>query len=528
MRNWVIKNKAGDKIIDLNPVVFGFSAGAILLFVLLSLVFLEQMSEVFSNTQAWVANKTGWLFVLGVNVILGYCIYLMFSRFADIRIGGPDAKPDFTLMGWFAMLFSAGMGIGLLFYSVAEPMYHLLQPPHGEQPGTPAAYEDAMMTTFLHWGLHPWAVYALVGLAMAFLAFNRGLPLSIRMLFEPLLGDRVNGPWGHAIDILATVATLFGVATSLGLGVSQINAGLHHIFDIPQSAGVQILLIGVITAIATASVVAGLDAGIRRLSEINMVAAALLLLFVLLVGPTLFVMNGFVENVGNYMNEFFALAFWNETYTGGSWQNGWTVFYWGWWIAWSPFVGLFIARISRGRTIRQFVMGVLFVPTLLTFLWITIFGDTAMYFELYEGGGIAAAVQENLANSLFVFLDRLPLSVMTGPLATAMATIAGVIALMVIVTFFVTSSDSGSLVIDIITAGGKKNPPVAQRIFWAVTEGVVAAALLVGGGLTALQTAAITTGLPFAILLLILIYCLQKTLSEYHAEKMLNPKHPAS
>ena len=326
MRNWVIKNKAGDKIIDLNPVVFGFSAGAILLFVLLSLVFLEQMSEVFSNTQAWVANKTGWLFVLGVNVILGYCIYLMLSRLADIRSGGPDAKPDFTLMGWFAMLCSAGMGIGLLFYSVAEPMYHLLQPPHGEQPGTPAAYEDAMMTTFLHWGLHPWAVYALVGLAMAFLAFNRGLPLSIRMLFEPLLGDRVNGPWGHAIDILATVATLFGVATSLGLGVSQINAGLHHIFDIPQSAGVQILLIGVITAIATASVVAGLDAGIRRLSEINMVAAALLLLFVLLVGPTLFVMNGFVENVGNYMNEFFALAFWNETYTGGSWQNGWTVF----------------------------------------------------------------------------------------------------------------------------------------------------------------------------------------------------------
>lgn len=515
MRNWILKSKKGDKIIDLNPVVFGVSATTIVLFVVVSLVFLDQMSVVFDHTQAWVANQTGWLFVLGVNIILGYCVYLVFSRFAHIRIGGPDARPDFTLVGWFAMLFSAGMGIGLLFYSVAEPMYHLVIPPHGEEPGTPGAYEDAMMTTFLHWGLHAWAVYALVGLALAFFAFNKGRPLSMRVLFEPLLGERIRGGWGHAIDILATVATLFGVATSLGLGVSQINAGLHHIFNLPQSAGIQIVLIVIITAIATTSVVAGLDAGIRRLSEINMVAAGTLLLFVLLLGPTLFLFNAFVENVGNYLNEFFALAFWNETYTGGSWQNGWTVFYWGWWIAWSPFVGLFIARISRGRTIRQFVMGVLFVPTLLTFTWITIFGDSAMYFELFGKGGIAAAVQENLANSLFVFLDRLPLSVVTGPLATTMATVTGVMALLVIVTFFVTSSDSGSLVIDIITAGGKTNPPVAQRIFWAVTEGIVAAALLVGGGLTALQTAAITTGLPFAILLLVMIFSLQKALSEY-------------
>jgi choline/glycine/proline betaine transport protein len=244
-----------------------------------------------------------------------------------------------------------------------------------------------------------------------------------------------------------------------------------------------------------------------------MITAGLLLLFVLLMGPTLFLLNAFVENVGNYLDNFFALAFWNETYTGGSWQNGWTVFYWGWWIAWSPFVGLFIARISRGRTIRQFVTGVLFVPTLLTFLWITIFGDSAMYFELFGDGGIAAAVKADLSKSLFVFLDRLPLSVMTGSLATLLATLFGVIALLVIITFFVTSSDSGSLVIDIITAGGKMNPPVAQRIFWALTEGVVAAALLVGGGLTALQTAAITTGLPFALLLLLMIYCLQKAMS---------------
>jgi choline/glycine/proline betaine transport protein len=513
MQNWVLKNKKGDKIIDLNPLVFGVSATVIFVFVTVSIVFLDQMSAIFDSTQAWIANQTGWVFVLATNIILGYCVYMMFGRFGSIRLGGPDAKTDFTLIGWFAMLFSAGMGIGLLFYSVAEPMYHLVMPPHGVEPGTVAAYKDAMQTTFLHWGLHAWGVYALVGLALAYFAFNRNAPLSMRGLFEPLLGERIYGPWGHAIDILATVATLFGVATSLGLGVSQINAGLNHIFDVPQAPWLQVLLIAGITAIATFSVVAGVDKGIRRLSELNMVVAALLLLFVLLVGPTLFVFNAFVENIGNYLNDFFALAFWNETYTGGSWQNGWTVFYWGWWIAWSPFVGLFIARISRGRTIREFVMGVLFVPTLMTFLWLTIFGDTAMYFELFGSGGIADAVQEDLSNSLFVFLDRLPLSVMTGTIATAMATLAGVIALVVIVTFFVTSSDSGSLVIDIITAGGKTNPPVAQRVFWAVTEGVVAAALLVGGGLTALQTAAITTGLPFALLLLVMIYSLQKALA---------------
>jgi len=520
MQNWVYKDKAGKKLLDLNPLVFGISVTAILLFVVLSLIFLQEMNAVFNATQAWVANQTGWFFVLGTNVILGYCIYLIFSRFAHIRIGGEDARPDFSLLGWFAMLFSAGMGIGLLFYSVAEPMYHLLIPPHGAEPGTVGAYEDAMMTTFLHWGLHPWAVYALVGLALGFFAFNKKRPLSIRVVFEPILGERIHGPWGHAIDILATIATLFGVATSLGLGVSQVNAGLNYIFDIPQNTGIQVLLIAIITAIATISVVAGLDAGIRRLSEMNMTIAALLLAFVLIMGPTIFVLNAFVENVGNYLNNFFALAFWNETYTGGSWQNGWTVFYWGWWIAWSPFVGLFIARISRGRTIREFILGVLFVPTLLTFLWITIFGSSAMYFELFGSGGIADAVEADLAKSLFVFLDRLPLSVMTGSMATIMATVFGVIALLVIITFFVTSSDSGSLVIDIITAGGNTDPPVAQRIFWAVTEGVVAAALLLGGGLTALQTAAITTGLPFVMLLLVMIFSLQKALAQYQGERV--------
>ena len=515
VKNWTYTVN-GKTVLELNPVVFVASAIIILGFVAGSFVWLDTMAEVFNATQAWIANKTGWFFVLAINIILGYVIYLGFSRFGNIRLGGDDAKPDFTLIGWFSMLFSAGMGIGLLFYAVAEPMYHLVTPPHGADAGTIPAYRDAMQTTFLHWGLHPWGVYTLVGLALAYFTFNLKQPLSVRTIFYPLLGDKIYGFWGHVIDIVATVATLFGVATSLGLGVSQVNGGLNYIFGLPETATVQVALIAIITAMATISVVAGLDHGIRRLSEANMVGAGLLLLFVVILGPTLFILNGFVENTGNYLNDFFYLAFWNETYSAGDWQNAWTVFYWGWWIAWSPFVGMFIARVSKGRTVRQFVAGVLLVPTLLTFLWLSIFGDSAMYFELFKDGGIADAVQENLTTSLFVFLDMLPFSSLTGSIAATLATVSGILATLIIITFFVTSSDSGSLVIDMITAGGNTNPPVAQRVFWAVTEGVVAAALLVAGGLSALQTAAITTGLPFAILLLLLIWSLQRALASHH------------
>ena len=518
VKNWTYKIN-GKTVLEMNPAVFISSALIILGFVAASFVWLDTMAEIFNDTQAWIANTTGWFFVLTINIILLYVIYLGFSRFGDIRLGGKGAKPEFSLLGWFSMLFSAGMGIGLLFYAVAEPMYHLLTPPHGAEAGTVQAYRDAMQTTFLHWGLHPWGVYALVGLALAFFSFNLKQPLSVRTIFYPLLGRKIYGFWGHLIDTVATVATLFGVATSLGLGVSQVNGGLNHIFGIPESSTIQVILIAIITAMATASVVAGLNHGIRRLSEANMIGAGLLLLFVVTVGPTLFILNGFVENTGNYLNDFFYLAFWNETYTAGDWQNAWTVFYWGWWIAWSPFVGMFIARVSRGRTVRQFVAGVLVVPTLLTFLWLSIFGDAAMYFELFKDGGIAAAAQENLTTSLFVFLDKLPGSSLAGSIAATLATVSGVLATLIIITFFVTSSDSGSLVIDMITAGGHTDPPVAQRVFWAVTEGVVAAALLVAGGLSALQTAAITTGLPFAVLLLLLIWSLQRALNSYRPGK---------
>jgi choline/glycine/proline betaine transport protein len=403
------------------------------------------------------------------------------------------------------MLFSAGMGIGLLFYGVAEPMFHFVASPLAE-PGTADAARTAMDFTFLHWGLHPWSIYALVGLSLGFFAFNKGLPLSIRSVFYPLFGERIYGPIGNIIDIMATVATMFGVATSLGLGVQQVNAGLHHLFDLPQTTWMQLVLIAAITAVATWSVVKGLDAGIKRLSQLNVIVAATLLLFVLLMGPSLFILNAFVENTGYYLQKFFQLSTWNETYENTEWQNGWTVFYWGWWIAWSPFVGMFIARVSYGRTVREFIKGVLFIPTLVTFLWVTTFGNSALQIEMFGPGGIAKAVQENIPVSLFVLLEHFPLDMLTSLLAVA-----------VVVTFFVTSSDSGSLVIDIITAGGNTEPPKIQRIFWAVMEGLVAAALLLGGGLVALQTAAITTGLPFAIILLGMCYALHKGMAEYQS-----------
>ncbi|WPL18845.1 Glycine betaine transporter OpuD [Thiorhodovibrio winogradskyi] len=490
--------------LDVHPWVFFISAGLIVFFVLLTLFFESRVDDLFAQVQSAVSTYAGWFFVGTMNVILIFVVTLLLGRFSAIRLGGEGAKPEFSNAAWFSMLFSAGMGIGLLFYGVAEPMFHFVASPLAE-PGTPEAARVAMDFTFLHFGLHPWAVYALVGLALAFFAFNKGLPLSIRAVFYPIFGERIYGPIGNVIDIMATVATMFGVATSLGLGVQQVNAGLNHLVPaIPQSALVQMLLIAGITAIATWSVVRGLDAGIKFLSQLNVVMASALMIFVLLFGPTLFILNAFVENIGIYFQHFPSLSTWNETYDNTEWQNGWTVFYWGWWIAWSPFVGMFIARVSYGRTIGEFIAGVLLIPTLITFMWLSTFGGAALEIEMYGAGGIAKAVQDNLPVSLFVLLENFPLSA-----------ISSILAVIVIITFFVTSSDSGSLVIDIITAGGNTEPPKIQRIFWAVMEGLVAATLLLGGGLVALQTAAISTGLPFAIILLGICWALYKGLHEY-------------
>lgn len=448
--------------------------------------------------QESIATNTGWLFVIVVNFFLFFILYLAFSKYGTVRLGGQDAVPEFSRTGWFSMLFSAGMGIGILFWSVAEPVYHYIQPA-SVSPETTEAAKQAIHHAFLHWGFHAWGIYALVALALAFFAFNKRLPLAMRSVFYPIFGERINGPIGNIIEILAVIATIFGLATSLGFGVQQVNAGLNYLFGVNINATIQALLIIGITLIAMVSVISGLDAGVKRLSELNIYLGAALLVFVIIAGPTLFILDTYVQNIGTYFNDFFYTNLWTEGYANSNWQHDWTIFYWAWWISWSPFVGMFIARVSHGRSIKEFVMGVLLVPTLLTFLWLTAFGGSAISLEMTGSGEIIKFVQEDVAISLFALLDNFPVSILTN-----------VLAMLLVVSFFVTSSDSGSLVIDVFASGGKLNTPVFQRVFWAFTVGGVAAVLLFGGGLKALQTAAITTGLPFALLLVLMTRSLFK------------------
>jgi choline/glycine/proline betaine transport protein len=507
-----------------HPHVFGFSAGLILLFVVVTLLNLDAAEATFNAAKDGITARFGWFLIFCVQAFLLFCVYVAMSRFGHIRLGGPGAKPEFTTASWFAMLFAAGMGIGLMFWSVAEPTLHLQNPP-GAPGMTPEGAQRSLDLTFLHWGFHVWGIYALVGLSLAYFTFNRGLPLTIRSAFHPLLGEKIYGPLGSIIDTLAVVATMFGIATSLGLGVAQINAGLDYVFGIEFSRNAQMLLIAFITAVATASVASGLDKGIKRLSQLNMIAALCLLLFVLLLGPTLFLFKNLVQSTGHYLQNLLTLGSWTETYARDtSWQGSWTIFYWAWWIAWSPFVGMFIARISRGRTVREFISGVLIVPSILTFVWIATFGGSAIYETLFVDTGILDAANNNVATALFEMLTRYPLSKVTALLAVFLVFI-----------FFVTSCDSGSLVMDIITAGGRLDAPLPQRIFWAVTSGVVAAVLTLGGGLVALQTASITTGLPFAVVLVLMAWCLLKafredmpSLGHAAAQEMYRPKVPKS
>lgn len=497
------KMKIGSIHLHLHPTVFGFSALLIISVVLATLLNIGSAEAFFTAAKLWITVHFGWMLILFVQAFLLYCVFLALSRFGNIRIGGVEAVPAFSRPSWFAMLFSAGMGIGLLFYGVAEPIMHFENPPKMDG-GTITAATRAMDLTFLHWGFHAWSVYALVGLSLAYFSYNLKLPLTIRSAFYPLLGNRIYGPIGTMIDVLAVVATLFGVATSLGFGVSQINAGLAFLFGVEVNSQTQVMLIGFITAVATISVVSGLDRGIRRLSEINLSLALLLMLFLLIGGPTLFLLNSTVQNIGHYMQNLLILGSWTQTYRMDSaWQGNWTLFYWAWWIAWSPFVGMFIARISRGRTVREFICGVLLVPAALSFVWFSIFGGAAIYAEMFEGVNLAAAVDSNIATALFKLLELYPFS-----------TVTSMLAIVLVFVFFVTSSDSGSLVIDIITAGGNLDPPVAQRVFWAVTEGIVAAVLLAGGGLLALQTAAIMTGLPFALVLVAMCFGLYRAFNQ--------------
>ncbi len=493
----------------INPPVFFGAGGLCLLIVLFAVLFQDAAETVFAQVQNWVVSKAGWFYVLSVAIFLVFVVILAISNLGKIKLGPDHSEPDYSYSSWFAMLFSAGMGIGLMFYGVAEPVMHMTAPPDAD-PSTVDAAREAMRITFFHWGIHAWAIYAVVALSLAYFSFRQNLPLTIRSALYPLIGDRIHGPIGHAVDTFAVLGTLFGVATSLGVGVIQVNAGLAYLVDAPVSVGLQVALIAGITALATTSVVMGLDGGIRRVSELNILLAVALLLFVLFAGPTEFLLKAFVQNTGHYMGELVETTFNLNAYEPKGWLGGWTLFYWGWWIAWSPFVGMFIARVSRGRTIREFVIGVLLVPTGFTFMWMTVFGDTALFVILQEGyTELGDAVAADTSVALFKFLEHLPMAAITSTLAT-----------LLVVTFFVTSSDSGSLVVDMLTSGGTdENTPVWQRIFWAVIEGAIAASLLLAGGLEALQTATITSALPFCAIMLLICWGLWKALRVDYAKR---------
>lgn len=500
MKSVSTKKRIPNKI---NPPVFFISALIILSVVAIAAIFPERSETILKSLQTQIFENASWFYILAVALILLTVSYLGISRFGEIKLGPDHSQPQFSYLSWFAMLFSAGMGIGLMFFGVAEPVMHYLAPPVGD-PQTTQAAREAMEITFFHWGLHAWAIYAIVALILAFFSYRHGLPLTLRSALYPIIGDRIHGPIGHAVDIFAVVGTVFGVATSLGFGVLQVNAGLAHLFGLPVSPEVQVILIVVITGFATLSVVSGLDKGIRILSELNLGLAGVLLLLIGILGPTVLLLKSFVQNTGAYLSDIVNKTFNLYAYDPQSteWLGGWTLLYWGWWLSWSPFVGMFIARISRGRTIREFVTGVLFVPAGFTLLWMTFFGNTAIYLIRDKGAEtLTRVVQEDVALALFDFLNYFPFS-----------SVLSFFAMMMVVVFFVTSADSGAMVVDTLASGGDIHTPIWQRIFWTFLMGAVAITLLLAGGLTALQTMTIATALPFAAILLFAIVGLLKAL----------------
>lgn len=487
----------------INPPVFFVATALIAIIVLFSIVFQPQAQTLFSAVQKWIVTDASWFYVMTVALILISVVFLAFSRYGDIKLGPEHSQPDYRNASWFAMLFSAGMGIGLMFFGVAEPLMHFASPPVGVG-GTVQAAREAMQLTFFHWGLHAWAIYAIVALILAYFCYRHGLPLSLRSALYPLIGERIYGPIGHAVDIFAVIGTVFGIATTLGYGVLQINSGFNHLFGLPISAPIQVGLIAATCALATISVATGLNKGIRILSELNLGLAVLLMLFVLLVGPTSFLLQTFVQNTGLYLSEIVSKTFNLYAYEPTDWIGGWTLLYWGWWLSWSPFVGLFIARISRGRTIREFILGALLVPAAFTLLWMTVFGDTAIHMVLQQHiTSLAETVQADSSLALFAMLEQLPWSSLLSMIAVTM-----------VIVFFVTSADSGALVLDMLSSRSHElgDSPVWQRLFWSTLIGVVAAALLMADGLKALQTATIASALPFSLVLLAAMWGLFKAL----------------
>lgn len=508
--------------LDIHNPVFLVSGISIIAFVLVTLMFQAGATEFFGWLRPFLTSTFDWFFLSAANVFVLLCLFLLVTPYGSIRLGGADAKPDYGYLGWFAMLFAAGMGIGLMFFGVSEPMSHFASSmggtaidagvrtdwaPLGAAAGDAAAAHDlGMAATIFHWAIHPWAIYAVVALSLAFFTYNRGLPLTFRSAFYPLLGERIWGWWGHAIDILAVFATLFGLATSLGFGTEQALAGLNYLFGWGTGSVAKVILIAAITAVALISVLRGLDGGVKRLSEFNIVLAALLLVFVFVVGPTADIISSIFSGGAAYVANIVPLSmpFGRED---ANFSQGWTAFYWAWWISWSPFVGMFIARVSRGRSIREFVFCVIVIPTIVCIFWMGVFGGTAI--SQVVADATAPVKDAVLELKMFEMLSVLPLSGITS-----------FIAIVLVLVFFVTSSDSGSLVIDTITAGGKTQAPASQRVFWCTFEGVVAATLLLVGGagaLTALQAMAVSTGFPFTIVLLAM--CVSLMMGLHQARK---------
>jgi BCCT family betaine/carnitine transporter len=512
LNNYPTKHKTGqDNIrlagLDVHNPVFFMSALLAISFIGTTLMFPATTSAALLAVRDWILNTFDWLFVSTVNIVFAFCIFVGLSPMGRLRIGGRDAKPEFSRLSWFAMLFSAGIGIGLMFYGSAEPLAYFtgwFGTPLDVEARTADAHRLAMSATIFHWGINAWSIYAVLGLALAYFHFSKGLPLTVRSAFYPLLGERVWGWPGHIIDTLAVIATLFGLATSLGLGAQQVASGLNYLFGVQGHLVLQISIIAFITLLAILSVIRGLDRGVKTLSNINMALAAAFLLFVIIVGPTAVILSGALENTLAYFGDFLSLSTWVGR-TDTEWFHGWTVFYWAWWISWSPFVGMFIARISKGRTVREFLFSVIFVPLSVTVIWFSAFGETALFQAENGIGSLPGGINE-VSLVLFQVLENLP-----------WAAASSSVAIILILVFFVTSSDSGSLVIDSITAGGKLDPPVTQKVFWAIMEGTVAAMLLYGGGsqaLQAMQAGAISAGLPFTLILLACCVGLWKGLSE--------------
>lgn len=484
------------------PGVFFTSAGIAALFVVLAIPFDQPVASSFGQLTGWVARNLGWFYILAVSSLLIFLLGLAVSRYGSIRLGADDSRPDYSNLTWFTMLFAAGIGTILMFWGVAEPVSHFANPPFdGVKGGTEQAATDAMTIALYHFGLHTWTIFAMPGLAIGYFAYRHNLPMRISSLFYPILGERTFGPWGWAVDVIAVLGTLFGVATSLGLGTLQLNSGLNYLFGVPSAGWIQVVLITVIASIAATSVALGLDKGVRRLSQLNILLAIVLLLFVFAVGPTVFIAEGMVQSVGDYFDALPWLAFWTETFRESDWQRNWTLFYWAWTISWAPYVGIFIARISRGRTIREFVAGVLFAPTAFTLVWFGIFGLSAINVEMNGLVALADQVQRDPSVAIFAFLDAFPL-----------AEAASALSVVIIVIFFTTSSDSASLVIDMLTRRDDQPSLIRQRIFWAAAQGVIAATLLLAGGLDALQNVITSLGLPFCILLLFMAVSLYRAL----------------